>query len=64
MRHSVGAQRFFASRDWRKIKAGTAPAEDDRRHHHMQAVKAARFQEAGDRRRATFDQDAPLAARS
>jgi len=63
MRDRVRAQRFLASRDWSKVEAGAAAAEDDRRDHHMQAIEAARLQEAGDGRRAAFDKDASQAAR-
>src|SRR5215470_1609235 len=63
MRDGMRPQRLFASLDGREIETGTAAAEDDRRHHHVEAVEASRLQEAGDGRRAAFDKDAPQAAR-
>jgi len=57
------AQRIGAARDRRQRDAATAGAENDRRHHDVQAVETPGREEPRHRVRAALDQDAAEAAR-
>jgi len=55
-------QRLIAAVDRRQREGGGARAEDERRHHDVQAVETSGGQEARDGLRAALDHDAAKAA--